>query len=167
MVKRLLIGVVVLLLLGGSFVGLTVMGVVPDVAGLKPMLGLADPAAGEGSEAAQAPPPPPPPDYGPDPVFMRLPQFAIPVIAEGQAGRHLNLSLRLHVDPDSRADVTRAIPRLTDVILTGLVQKMPELIPAPGRLDLPAMKAVLNGQVTRAMGDGPVHDVLIDGAYIR
>jgi len=167
MVKLLLISVVAILLLAGSLTGLTVMGIVPDFMGLKPMLGMAEPSDGAGADGDTAVAAVPPYDPGPEPTFMPVPQLAIPVIKDGRAGAHLNLSLRMHVDPESQADVTRAMPRINDAILTGLMQKLPDLQDRNGRLDLPSVKVVVNTVVRREMGAGPVHDVLIDNAYFR
>jgi len=165
MVKLLLIGVVAVLLLAGSLTGLTIMGIVPDFVGLKPMLGMAEPSDGADGDTAVAAVPAY--DPGPEPTFMLVPQLAIPVIKDGTAGAHLNLSLRMHVDRESQADVTRAMPRINDAILTGLMQKLPDLQDRNGRLDLPSVKVVVNTLVRREMGAGPVHDVLIDNAYFR
>ncbi|MBB4285041.1 hypothetical protein [Roseospira goensis] len=163
--KRLLVLVVLLLLLVAGAGGLTAMGVVPDVLGVRPMLASLLGLPAEPDEAAVAAPPPP--DYGPEPVFMRLPQLAVPVIADGVSRTHLLLSLRLHVDPEARADVTRAIPRLTDAFLTGLLTELPDIRDRTGRLDLVSVKAVLNALSAAVVGSDKVHDVLIDGAYAR
>jgi len=165
-VKLLVIGLLAVLLLVGAFGGLTIMGIVPDVLGVRAMvagpLGLTVETAAEEEDTG-----PPAHDPGPEPVFLRMPQFAVPVIMDGRAESQLMLSLRLHVDPDSRGEVTRAMPRLQDAVLTGLIDALPRIRQRTGRLDLPSIKARINAILREQMGPDPIHDALIDIAYDR
>ncbi|KAA5604135.1 flagellar basal body-associated FliL family protein [Roseospira marina] len=167
MVKLLLIVVLAIVVLGGATVGLTLGGIIPDVLGVGPILGMAPPADEPAEAEAEAHAEPPASDYGPSPTFLRMPQFAVPLIVDGQVNRHLNLSLRLHINPEKEAAVTQAMPRLNDAFLTGLIQKLPELRDRAGRLDGPGLKAVLNALARREMEGDSIYDVLIDNAYFR
>jgi hypothetical protein len=165
MVKFLVIGLVAVVLLGGAFGGLTILGIVPDVLGVRAMvaepLGLAVESE-EGGAAA-----PPARDFGPVPVFMPMPQLAIPVIVNGRTESQLMLSLRLNIAPGASAQVTRAMPRLQDALVTGLIDALPRLRTRSGRVDLAALKARVNAIARQQIGGDVVYDVLIDIAYSR
>lgn len=163
MMKRVMIVFLLILLVGGTVGGLTSLKIIPDVLGINTLLSL---FMGEPSgEVAEAPPPPP--DYGPEPQFMQLPQLAIPLITGGRSETFLMLSLRLHVDTGNKSQVTRAAPRLRDAYITGLIKELPKIQERSGRLDLASIKAVINVLTRKVLGDGVVHDVLIENAFAR
>lgn len=161
--KKLLLAVLLLVVLAGAAVALTVFKVIPDVVGLNAMLGMEEAAVEAGAEVA-----PPTPDYGPEPAFLQVPQMAVPLIEGGVGRGHLVLAIRLHIAPEGRVDVQRAMPRLTDAYLTGLMNRLPEISDRSGRvIDLPAVKAALLEITESQLSGGQVRDVLIQNAYVR
>lgn len=162
--KFVLIGLVAVVLLAGSFTGLTIVGVIPDVLGVRQMvagpLGLA-------VETAEEQPDPNVRVYGPIPVFKAMPQMAVPVINDGRTQAQLMLGLRFHIEPGSEVELQRAMPRLQDAILTGLMDALPRIYKQTGRLDLRSIKGRLNALIREQVGSDVVHDVLIDIAYLR
>lgn len=163
--KKLLLVFFLLVLLAGGFGALTTFKVIPDVLGLNAMLGgllgIEDPEVEAQAEPAE-------PDYGPVPVFLQVPQMAVPIITDGVGRGHLVLAVRLHIAEEAIVDVKRVMPRLTDAYLTGLIKRLPDLSDRTGRVvDLPAVKAALR-EITESLLPGdPVHDVLIQNAYVR
>ena len=162
--KRLIIIVLVLLLLGGGLGGLTTLKIIPDVLGMNALLAGLMGAAPE-EPAAEAPPSPS--DLGPAPVFVQVPQMAVPMIGDGLSRGHLVLAVRLSIAPEAVADVKRALPRLVDAYLTGLMQTLPETMGAAGRLDLSRVKGEMNSITESVLARGQVHDVVLQNAYIR
>jgi len=167
--KGLIIGLVLIVLIGGVGGGLTAFGVVPDVLGLKPLLEsvLGSGAPQEPVQESVEAPVPDPNDLGQEPVFMRVPQMAVPLLVDGAAPKHILLTLRLHVDPDQRSEITRAMPLLQDAYITALLKTLPDILNRSGRLDLASIKAVLNAVTPQAIGPAKVYDVLIESAFER
>ena len=94
--------------------------------------------------------------------------MAVPIIAGGVGRGHLVLAVRLNIGPEAAADVQRAMPRLTDAYLTGLMKRLPEITDRTGRVvDLPAVKAALREITESLLSRGQVRDVLIQNAYVR
>ncbi|WP_299441653.1 hypothetical protein [uncultured Rhodospira sp.] len=165
MIKILIIVCGLVLVLGGGVGALTVFQVIPDVLGVRALMaGLMGQAPAPDTGEAQ---PPPPVVIGEEPQFMAFPQLAVPVISGGVARAHLVLGLRFHIHENARSEINSRMPELTDAYLTGLMREVPDLMGPDGRVDLPAVKAKVNGLTTRVLGPDVVHDVLIDIAYVR
>jgi hypothetical protein len=165
--KKLLLVFFLLVLLAGGFGALTTFKVIPDLLGLNAMLGgllgIEEPEAEAEAEAEPAAP-----DYGPVPVFLQVPQMAVPIIAGGVGRGHLVLAVRLNIAAEASVDVKRMMPRLTDAYLTGLMKRLPEITDSTGRLvDLPAVKAALREITESLLSRDQVRDVLIQNAYVR
>lgn len=163
--KKLLLVFFLLVLLAGGFGALTTFRVIPDVLGLNAMLGG---LLGTEAPNAEAEAEPAEPDYGPVPVFLQVPQMAVPIIAGGVGRGHLVLALRLNIAEEATVDVKRAMPRLIDAYLTGLIERLPDLTDRTGRVvDLPAVKVALREITESLLSRDQVHDVLIQNAYVR
>lgn len=161
--KRLIIIILVLLLLSGGLGALTVMKIIPDVLGVNVMMaGLMGTPTDDADHAE-----PPPPDYGPAPVFVQVPQLAVPVIDGGLSRGHLVLAVRLSIDPEAVVDVKRALPRLVDAYLTGLMEELPKTLGPDGRLDLARVKAEMNAITESVLAGGKIRDVVLQNAYLR
>jgi|GEM_PF-2225672 len=167
--KGLIIALIIIILLGGVGGGLTAFGVVPDVLGLKAIVAglMGETPAAENDAEAPVEPEPEPADYGPEPEFLRVPQLAVPLLAEGVAPKHILLGLRLHVDPESTAQIRRNMTRLQDAYVTALLRTLPQIHDRTGRLDLTSIKAVLNVATQQVLKSGEVYDVIVESAYER
>ena len=154
--KRLLVVVFALVLLGGgSFVGLVAFGIAPDVFGLG--IRMED-------KAAEAPPPPPPPR----PDYVNIAPFVIPIILEdGRLHRQLYFDLRLEVQPGKGSEVTRRMPILHDAFIRYLHKWYPLWMRDHSDIDLRETKKRHVTVAERVVGPGVVNDVLFIALFDR
>lgn len=154
--KRLLVVVFALVLLGGgSLVGLVAFGVVPDVLGLGIQMA---------EREAEVPPPPPPvrPDY------VNVAPFVVPIILEdGRLHRQLYFALRLEVAPGQSGEVESRMPVLHDAFMRYLHQWYPLWMRDNTEVDLRETKTRLTTVAERVVGTGVVTDVLFVSVFDR
>lgn len=154
--KRLILVILALILLGGgSFVGLVAFGVVPDILGLGLQVGAVEPEA-------PVEPPPPRPDY------VNIAPFVVPIILEsGALHRQIYFDLRLEVTPGTVGELTRRMPVLHDAFIRYLHQWYPLWMRDHSDVDLRETKRRLTTVAERVVGPGVVRDVLFIAAFDR
>lgn len=96
------------------------------------------------------------------PAFMPLAPITISVVNDsrvvGQVTLELTLALR---DAEGQADVTEALPRLTDAIIVELHGLLGRRLMAQEGYPLPLIKQRLMGVASRIVGGDVISDVLI------
>lgn len=154
--KRLLLVVFALVLLGGgSFVGLVAFGVVPDVLGLG--IRMAD-------QQPEVPvePPPPRPDY------VDIEPFVVPIILEdGTLHRQLYFDLRLEVKAGTVVEFSGRMPVLHDAFIRYLHKWYPLWMRDHTDIDLRETKERLKAVAERIVGPGVVEEVLFVAVFDR
>lgn len=146
--KKVLLAVLFLLLLGGAG------------AGYLWWKGQKDKEAAD--EASKAPPPLPEP-----PVFLKLERFVVPIVRQGFVDGFSRIELTLEVkDVEARIAVERAMPRIRDAVQTDLHAYIPlRRNPASGTVtDIDALRARISRVIEGVVGPDKVKAVLIEEA---
>ncbi|MBF0168358.1 MAG: hypothetical protein HQL45_12085 [Alphaproteobacteria bacterium] len=146
--KKLVILIVALVLLGGGAVGaMAVFGIGPFA---KP-------------ETKAAPPPPPVAKTS----FLDMESLSIPVFIIDQKPRQVFMTLRLEIQDGERRKVEAMMPRIRDNILTDLHKVLPDHLKNRKSTDLTLIKPRMVAAAAKAIGPGIVHDVLVVEIFER
>lgn len=152
MIKKLLVPLLGLLLLGGGVVGgMIFLNVGPfknpekETKSVSEMLNLGSPA----------------------PAFMDMPPLVIPIFIEDRPVRNIYLEVRLDVDYKNRKLVEARLTKLRDAFLTDMHTFLPAHLRYRDSTDLEAVKLRLKRVADRTLGEGQIKNVLIRTAYDR
>jgi flagellar basal body-associated protein FliL len=145
--KKVLILIVVLVLLGGGAVGaMAVFGIGPFA---KP--------------TNVAAPPPPTKKV----MYVDMQALSIPVFIPDQKPRQVFMTLRLETNEDVYKKVTAMEPRIRDVLLTDLHNVLPDHLKDRKTTDLTQLKPRMIADIAKVIGPGVVTDVLVIEIFER
>jgi flagellar FliL protein len=118
---------------------------------------------GAGGGAEQAPAAAPKRDPSAAAVFVNIGPLTIPVLGQNRIEQFVTVLVALEVDDAATGERLRAMaPRLTDAYLTALYGEIAGgSLFRNGLLDLGGAKSRLMASTRAVLGDGIVHDVLI------
>lgn len=119
---------------------------------------------------SSAPPPPVAAPMPPDPVYLKLDTFVVPVLRGGVIDGFVRLEVTLELrDAEAKREFDRRMAKLRDAILTDLHALIPlRRAGASERLsstDVAAIKGRLMKIVESQVGAGVVRDVLLEEAH--
>jgi hypothetical protein len=147
--------VAVFVVLGGLVAGIK-FGLIPDFPGL---FTVADDSAKEAVEQT------PLERLGPPPFLLTMKPIEIPVIMNGKLVRRSNFQFRLEVEETDVASLQTAGHQLHARMLEDLMVFLPRHLETRDVVDLVAVKARMRALADRMLGQGRVHDVVIQGYY--
>lgn len=102
------------------------------------------------------------------PEFVDIENLSIPVIREGRVEKYITISVSLEmVNKDAKTLADEAFPRLKDAIFRDLYSYFSMQQPGNAGLNVGQVKSRLLWAAERAIGEGRIKQVIIQGAYER
>ena len=102
------------------------------------------------------------------PEFVDIENLSIPVIREGRVEKYITISVSLEMtNKESKALADEAFPRLKDAIFRDLYSYFSMQQSGNAGLNVAQVKSRLLWAAERAIGDGRIKQVIIQGAYER
>ena len=104
----------------------------------------------------------------PDVLFVDLESLTVAVIRNRRIEKHVVLQVSLEVaDEPSRAEVSKALPRLKDAFIKDLYDYYAVRMPGQDGINVEGIKKRLKRTGEEIMGGGKIRAVLIQGAVER